>query len=428
MPTVDYVIIGAGMAGLTLKRFLRNKNTVVIDPEPGGYKIGESIIPEHFHNVIVRALVPKARELPSYTRKWGSNFIAGDTIASFPLPAQLSAISMHIERAQLEKLMIDEWEIDVVQEKVVDVDMDKKQVKTQEGSTYTFNEQVIDCSGPAMVLGKIFDDISEILRADSIWSYWDIDSVDEDVSGEQLGKKMGKKFVMYNASEARLVEAAAPPKGWAPHATTTLTQVQKNVWLWQIPLYGGTRLSCGIASRAGMFKEKDFDEIVDQYHLPTMNLKKRERDGSSVYNRLHARPNFARRCATASTADYIRVADSFAFGDPIYSVGTGLAVNKAIQVAKMLNDEGWSGEKSTWFNEQYEALLVAAMGAFQFWYDLEMISQDDKAAAVQKLMLEGSVFGDQITEFYNSSLRCSMGDPDSEEHTQFPPDPIFMKR
>jgi len=41
---VDYLIIGAGLAGITLKHFLKNDRTVVVDPNPGAYKVGESFM------------------------------------------------------------------------------------------------------------------------------------------------------------------------------------------------------------------------------------------------------------------------------------------------------------------------------------------------------------------------------------------------
>ena len=98
-----------------------------------------------------------------------------------------------------------------------------------------------------------------------------------------------------------------------------------------------------------------------------------------------------------------------------------MAVNKAIQVAEMLNDgDGWSAEKSEWYNAQYERLVDAVNQAFDHWYSQEVITSSDVARSVQQEILSGRIFGRQMAEWYTTSLRCSMGAHDTEEHHNFP--------
>ena len=64
--------------------------------------------------------------------------------------------------------------------------------------------------------------------------------------------------------------------------------------------------------------------------------------------------------------------------------------------------------------------MVRIEDAFEHWYNCSLISSDQVATEVQRDILQGRVFGDQIAEWYNASLRCAMGDPDTEEHHKFP--------
>ncbi|MEC9464561.1 MAG: hypothetical protein VX834_02175 [Myxococcota bacterium] len=418
MNSFDYVIIGSGLPALVLEHFIEGASVVLIDPTPGSYKCGESIIPEHFHNLEVRSLLPRIRKLPSYTEKWGALFVTDDTVAAFPLPPNLSELSMHVARGELEALMIEAWDIRVRPERVTAVDVARKVVTTESGD-YRANKQIIDCSGNAMVVAESLDEVDLLKPAHATWSYFDIKRAAR-WSSEELAEATGKQVLKYDATQASLLKCDLPGD-WSADATTSITQVRQGVWLWQIPLFRGTMLSCGVVSRGEPVTESEYDAIVRDYRLPCFDLKARPRDDSSSFNRIYCRRNFAKRARQASTENYILVADAFAFGDPIYSVGTGLAVNKAIQVADMLNHgHGWSAEKSRWYNEQYERLIVRIEDAFEHWYNCSLISSDQVATEVQRDILQGRVFGDQIAEWYNASLRCAMGDPDTEEHHNFP--------
>ena len=66
---VDYLIVGAGLAGITLKHFLENERTVILDPNPAAYKVGESFIPETFHHPEMQTLLAGIKRLPSFSKK-----------------------------------------------------------------------------------------------------------------------------------------------------------------------------------------------------------------------------------------------------------------------------------------------------------------------------------------------------------------------
>ncbi len=61
---VDYLLLGAGMAGTVLDHFLRSDRKVLVDSNPGGYKVGESVAPEHFRHPELAALLDDVHALP----------------------------------------------------------------------------------------------------------------------------------------------------------------------------------------------------------------------------------------------------------------------------------------------------------------------------------------------------------------------------
>ena len=83
--SADYVIIGAGIAGMTMQRLLQGSSVVLLDGAPGRYKIGEFIIPQHFVEPEVKALYDIVRELPSVTPKDGTLFVDDCSIGGFEL-------------------------------------------------------------------------------------------------------------------------------------------------------------------------------------------------------------------------------------------------------------------------------------------------------------------------------------------------------
>lgn len=417
MKEVDFLIIGAGISGIVLRKFLANQNTVQLDPAPGGYKIGESIIPEHFHNLIVREQMPKIKQLPSYTPKWGTTFVTKDKVAAFPLPKELADIAMHIERSQLEQMMIEDWGLDIIKEKVLDIDFENKIVKSDKNS-YKVNKQIIDCSGPAMVIATILGERHPIIKTHCSWAYFDVVKIDDSKYWEDIRKK-GKLYLRLNVPSGKLIKVKDDPN-WRPSRTTCLTQLDDGVWSWQIPLYDSTRLSFGIVNRHKHTTKEELYELAKKHHAPQYTLEPRPLDNSSDLNKFYVRDNFAQAANKASTKDYILIADAFAFADPIYSVGTGLAVNKAIQVAQLLNEGDWTEEIIQKYNAQYDELIKAAVDGFNFWYTGELLENDEVAKSVQEGLLKGEVFVSGLSQHYSQSVISSFGDVKSKEHYRWP--------
>lgn len=401
MKHVDYVIIGAGMAGTVLRRFLDNQNTVLLDPKPGRYKIGESIIPEHFHHPVMAAMLPRIRQLPSYSPKVGTLFMSKDSVASFPLPPNGLDRSAHVAREELEPLMHEVWETPIVREKVEDVDLDNHLVRTDK-ETYHFRHQVIDCSGPSMVIARQHDLVRQMWPTHCRWAYFDITSIDN----ERFGKAMeatGKRYVRFDAPNRVLLPGREDPT-WKASQTTTLTELEKGLWNWQIPLFNESLLSFGLVSRAGPVDDELLFATARDRCAPQYTLRPRPQDRSSSWNRVHVRNGFARAANTAATMDYILMGDAFAFADPIYSVGTGLAVNKAIELAGVLNAGSWTETSCEQYNADYARIMQRAVEGFDHWYSGELMTDDEKASSVQRNLLSGSAFQVGIAMSYATSL------------------------
>lgn len=385
----DYLIIGAGQAGLVLKRFLTEGRSILLDPNPGGYKIGESVVPEQFAHPIMGALVPKIRELPSYAPKVGTTFVCDDSVASFPLPPTEVALSMHVARSELEQLMAREWNTEIMRERVVEVDIAKKTVRTDK-QTYEVERQIIDCSGPAMVLASALGEVSSLWPVYAAWTYFDVGASSDDRFWEAI-RTDGKKYLRYDAPRRKILPGNEID-GWSPSRTTILTRLRDGVWTWQIPLFNAKLLSFGVVSRHGPVSAEELLSTAALRRSANYELAPRPQDGSSHFNRIYTREGFARRARVAATMDYILLADAFAFADPVYSVGTALAVNKAIELASVLNGTGWTeGRRAEWC-EAADKLLARAINAFNFWYSGDVLRDDDAAAEVLDNFLVGDAF------------------------------------
>lgn len=336
-------------------------------------------------------------------------------VASFPLPPELAALAMHIERPELERLMMRKWKISIREERVKEVDMERKIVHTNK-KRYKVQGQILDCSGPAMVVASHLHERSEILPAHAIWTYYDIRGIRDEAFYDEIAK-CGKTYMRFDVPRGRLLPEKEESPGWRPSQTTILMQVHEGMWMWQIPLFDSTRLSVGIVSRKGKLTKEEFLKLVKRHHSPHYALFPRPLDNSSPYNRIHRRNHLAQKARTASTRDYILLADAFAFADPIYSVGTGLAVNKAIQVAALLNDGGWSEKKSLFYNARYDELIAAAIEGFNFWYSVDILKDDSIASHVQTQFLSGKAFSGGLSRHYGQQVRSALGDKEADyEH------------
>ena len=148
---VEHLIIGAGIAGLTLRHFLRSESVLVVDPAPGGYKIGESLIPELFRHPELAALLPQVQQLPSYTPKHGTTFVARGEVAYFPIGKREIGEAMHVARDELEQTLATAWNIDITRAAVQSIDWQRKRVETTAGPI-DVSGLILDCSGPAMIV------------------------------------------------------------------------------------------------------------------------------------------------------------------------------------------------------------------------------------------------------------------------------------
>lgn len=387
MQDVEYLIIGAGMAGLTCRHFLQSDSTVIIDSAPGRYKIGESVIPEHYQHPELGRLLPKVEQLPSYSPKLGSLFVSDTHVTSYPLPKRVQQLAMHVSRHEVEPLMIQEWGIDVRTERVISVDVATRTVTTDH-EVYRVRRQIIDCSGPSMVVAHSLGDVQELWPVNATWTYFDIEANDDQKFFESLGHREYRRFQF---SVCRLLPGQEDAD-WSPSKTTLLTRVREGVWIWQIPLHHATLLSFGVVSRHGKVSKEELYELAQTKAAPNYTLRARPLDNSSPYNKLYVRNNFAKIAGKASTQDYILVADAYGFADPIYSVGTGLAVNKGRELAEILNNGGWNEERSKVYNEKYRELINNAVEAFEFWYNEGVMKDDQVAMNVQTNFLIGNVF------------------------------------
>lgn len=402
MTNVDYLIIGAGQAGLLVKKHLANKNTVILDHNPAGYKIGESIVTDYFAHPSMNELMPDIVKLPSYTRKIGSTFISQDSVAFFPLSK--NDVSFHISRHELEALMIRKWEIPVVRERVKSVDVSTKTVVTDQ-TTYKVAKQIIDCSGPAMVVARSLRDVAQLWPVYSTWTYFDIVGSDASRFWKSIESR-GTRYLRYSDIHTPgELEPRRSDDSWDPKTTTILTKLREGVWTWQISLNRASLLSFGVVSRHGEVSEKELLEIARTQAAPNYTLEPRPLDPSSPYNRTHVRNNFASKASKAATKDYILVADAFCFADPIYSVGVALAANEGIEVASLLNEgKGWTQEKCDAYNAKYEALIGRAVTAFNYWYSGALTSDGAAADEVQKKFLVGDAFQVNIAKHYGRVL------------------------
>ncbi len=399
MIDVDYLVIGAGLCGMVFHRFLDSERCVLVDSRPGRYKIGESIIPEQFRHPKLQALLPAIQALPSYSRKYGTTFISDGRVASFPLPESEVGQAMHCSRHEMEACIRKQWQVPIRTERVTAIDFAKKLVTTDK-NTYRVAHQIIDCSGPAMVVASLVDDVQQLWPVFATWAYYDV--VDNDSARFFAAARARGWAKMRYDSQHRRVLAGEEIPGWEPGRTTILTRVRDGVWTWQIALHDEKLLSFGAVSRHGKISREDLAKLADN-PAPNYTLRPRPHDKSSYYNRLHVRNYFARKAKKAATADYILISDAFAFADPVYSVGTGLAVNKAIEVASVLNKQGWNAEIAETYCKHYDAQIDRAIAGFKFWYTGEVFD-DRTAAQIQDKFLVGDEFQVGILEHYGTAV------------------------
>lgn len=394
---VDHVVIGAGVAGIAARRALRGE-VALLDPTPASYKIGESIIPEQFHHPLMSAGLPAVRRCASVAAKIGTTFIGDGQVACFPLRTH-AARTMHVYRPDMEAALLEAFGIDVRQEHVLDVDVEARTVRTEAG-VYESRGPILDCSGPAMIVASALGEVTDLWPVHAVWAYYDVPEVDDRRFWRTVAER-GWRSTFLSIPNGRLMPEHSPGTFPASHSTI-LTQIRPGTWMWQIPLWHRTRLSVGVVSRGGPVSEEAFRRLVEEHHARCYTLSPRAEGGDSPLDRVHRRSGFARRAHRAATSDYILLGDAFAFADPVYSVGTGLAANKAIRVGLHLSERPWTAEDARTYSEEYDRLLERAFRAFDFWYSGEVMRDDRAATEVQCGFLVGGAFEQGALAAYSS--------------------------
>jgi flavin-dependent dehydrogenase len=403
---VDYVILGAGLSGLVLRRALDRRFTaVLIDPRPGSWKVGEANVPEMFASPALASLLRDVRRLPSFAAKNGSVFVGDDSVAVYPIVSNPEA-AVHVARDELEQLLLDAWRVPVVREAVREIDVEGRLVRT-ERAEYVAREQIIDCSGGAMLVAKALSDVKSLWPIHASWRYCDVERVDEEAFWAHL-RDTRRPWLFIDIPRVSVLQGEAMRPRWRPHEPTHLTKVRDGEWLWQIPLFGARRLSVGLVSRHGPVDRAALDATIEHHRSRAYVLRARPTDGAGVYDRFHSVSGFARRAGRAAGSHYILVGDAFMFVDPIYSVGTSIAVNKALEVAALLNRGGWTSARCAAFCARYESLLRRRTAAFEHWYSESTREGDEGAARLRCRFPAMTAFQAGITAQYAKVVAATL--------------------
>lgn len=402
--SVEYLILGGGLAGLVLRAALDPRIVApILDPAPARWKIGEANVPEMFASPLLRDIVPAAKTLPSFAQKNGSIFVGDDSVAIYPIVSNYDA-ALHVARDELEQLMLETWHPKLLSEPAVSIDLARKVVST-ESCVYEVDKQIIDCSGGAMLVASALGDIQPLWPIHSAWRYYDVKQLRPQAFWDEL-RASEKRHLFIDIPNIRL--APEVEAGWAPHEATNLTKIGDGAWMWQIPLFGAKLLSLGVVSRHGPVTEAALDAAAARSHARCYTIEPHPSDDPSVYGRFHTRSGFARRARTAATMSYILLGDAFMFIDPIYSVGTSIAVNKALELAVLLNGGGWTEARCAAYCARYEALVAARTEAFTSWYSDAGRRDDPNTARVRRYFPEMTEFQAGITWQYAKVVSATL--------------------
>lgn len=386
--TVDYVIIGGGIAGMTLQYALGDASTALIESSPGRYKIGESIIPQHFFEPELKPLLEIVRSLPSATPKDGTLFFSDDSVGAFEVFPEAS-YAVHACRQELEEATARYFGTRIVQAKVEDVDLEARVVTTDQG-TYRARQLIADCSGPARVIARKLGLAEEVWPVWASWAYHDVLSTEDEHFFDML-RRGDKRFFRFDDRDRQLREGR-DMEGFCPSHCTVLTQLRKGVWTWQIPLRQAHMLSVGVVSREGPIDVSDYTQMVEATIAPQFSARMRPLDRSGPFNRFHVRNRFAWAARQFAGESWALLGDAAFFGDPVYSVGTGFATNHALQLGRALRGRGWTPKLAAWHERQTADLCARAKRAYDHWYHGGVLEDDSLSDEVQTGFLNGRAF------------------------------------
>ncbi len=399
---VEHLVIGAGVAGMTVAHFL-GERAVVLDPHPERYKIGESIIPQHFQHPALRPMLERVRALPSACPKTGTLFVTAKSASYFPIlddavPVE-RALAVHVERAELERAQRDFLKTPVRRERVVAVDFDARVVTTTE-RRYRVGGLVIDCSGPAMFVARALGVVRELWPIWAGWGYYDVERVEREKFFAWL--RSGEREYRRYDGVARGLVPGGERDAWDPSHVTLLTAIEDGIWSWQIPLFGGKRLSFGVVSRKGPVTEEHYRELTRRTLGPQYVARLRPFDHTGSFSVFHQRQRFAQAATEYAGEGWALLGDAAFFGDPVYSVGTGVAASHATQLAELLLSEGWTEPVRDAWQRQQRATFARVEQAYQNWYGGEVVADDETATKIQNEFLIGDAFRVRLADDYMS--------------------------
>lgn len=386
---VDYLIIGAGLAGLTLRRFLDAPRVALLDPHPFRFKLGESIVPDHFRDAAHADIRDEVPSLPSYSPKRGSMYIGPDSVASFPLSPQDYRLASHLRREELEGRMAERWGIEVVRERVQGYDETTNTVRTDRRA-WRVAKQVIDCSGVARVLSRAMGMERELWRSYASWMYLDIRAVRDD-RFEGFLRETERSYARFDAGVGHPLPREEY-EGWAPSNCTIVWRLQDGMFAWQIPLYQKSVLSFGVTSRHGPVSREDLARFARESVAPCYDTDPRPFDGSSDYNRFHVYNRFSRVAERVASERWVLVGDAAFFGEPIYATGTAVAVNAALHLARALNETGWTTAAREAYEARCRQVQSSSLAARRYFFATEQQAQDPETQLFDDRALRGTPF------------------------------------
>jgi flavin-dependent dehydrogenase len=386
---VDYLIIGAGVAGMTLRHALSSSRVALIDPHPFRYKLGESIIPEHFRDPSLADIRDEVQRLPSYSPKYGSMYIGADGVAAFPLSPLDYGYSSHVRREELEARMASLWGLEIERERVQRYDATTNTVHTDRRA-WRVAKQVIDCSGVARVLARAMEVERELWRSFASWMYLDIRAV-RDERFEEFLRSTGRAYQRFDPGVGHPLPQREH-EGWAPSNCTIVWRVRDGMFAWQIPLYQKSVLSFGVTSRHGPVSRDDLLAFARDNVAPCYETDPRPFDGASDYNRFHVYNRFSRTASQVADANWILVGDAGFFGEPIYATGTAVAVNQALHVARALNDTGWTDAAREDYIARWTRTGESSLAARRYFFAPDGDPVDPSARVFEDRALQGTAF------------------------------------
>lgn len=424
MIEVEHLVIGAGVAGMTVAHFLGDR-ALVVDPHPERYKIGESIIPQHFHHPALGPLVEHIRRSASASPKTGTLFVTSESASYFPILDDAIPVeqgrAVHVERAELERISREVLGTVVRKERVVSLDFATREVVT-DAERYRVRGLVIDCSGPAMVVASALGLVRELWPIWAGWAYFDVDRIDTLRFREWLHS--GEREYLRYDGVARGLVRGGDHDTWDPSHVTLLTAIEPGVWSWQIPLFSGKRLSFGIVSRKGEVSDELHRELTARTLGPQYVAKRRAFDHTGPFSVFHQRQRFARVATELAGPSWVLLGDAAFFGDPVYSVGTGVAVSHAIQLAELLQAREWSESVRDAWQRQQRATFARIEEAYQNWYGGEVVVDDVTARKIQNQFLIGEAFRVRLADDYMSLWAAAEPERPRETETVLEPDSL----